>query len=157
MVSVACWGVVSLYHFGHAAETPMTQKEVLAFLKNVETATQKRDFIAVGSFMAPGATIELHFNGQPPTKLTREQYVMNAVGGASQYSNYFYKSVVKDIQFKGKTKAVVSAHGYERVTSDEHGTIYCMMNQKTLVEKLNGKLMITHYAVNGKMTNQKLF
>jgi hypothetical protein len=133
----------------------MPESEIKTFMKQAEIATQQRNYSKVAGLMAPDAVILFNLNGKT-TELNRNQYYINATMGSKRYSNYAYRSDIESIAFKGKN-AIVSATGYERITKQPEGTIYCKMKQTSVLEKRNGKLQIVRYVVNGVISKEPLF
>lgn len=137
----------------HAA---LAQQEVNQYMTQLESATQQRDYLKVGEMMAPEIEIQFHLNSQKELLLTRAQYIQNALSSASSYSNYLFKSKVQSIKTNGN-KAMVTYTSYEKATSKEQGTIYCVIKGIAVLEKRNGKLSMTKLGGVGQMSKTPLF
>jgi hypothetical protein len=129
---------------------------VQAFMSEMETATQKRDYPKVVSMMSPAIHIHLRLNQERDLYLNRNQYLQNAVVSGMSYSQYSYKSHIESIQIVGQ-RAIVTFKVYEKAVSAKDGAIYCVMNDKAEIEVSQGRLVMTKLLGNGYLSKQKLF
>jgi hypothetical protein len=140
----------------HAAAAKLTEAEVKAFMTKMESATQSRNYMAVAGLMSPDISIHYLLNSTKKVDLTRDQFLLNAQMSSASYKDYQYRIRIQNIKLN-PGKAVVSYLVYERATSTERGTIYCLMNDIAVVEKRNGQLMMSQLNGNGNMSKEKLF
>jgi hypothetical protein len=149
IVATLCLLLMTCFAMATAdAKSAISDAEVRSYMKQMEGATKSRNYDKVVSMMSPKIKIKWDINGKE-IELDRTKYHQNAKLNPNPYKTYEYRSEINSVKLE-KTRAIVRYMAYEKATGKQ-GTINMKMKQVAVLERQNGRLMMTYLAGRGEL------
>ena len=140
---IGIWLVVASTLAGPAAAqdpAPITQEEIQQLYQQIEAAENRRDVNTVLGYLAEECVVTIAHHGQM-IRLTRSEYYEQIAKGLKSAKDYRYASKIRQVTINGPM-AMVESVATESLTGADGYALESIMNQSTLVKRVDGRLKI---------------